>query len=176
LNSLNACLQNSTFLPSAYLKYFSVDQQNCDRKSFVRRLDDKTLRCVPVVSQCSASYFYSKEKAAEAKKMFQVNEEAYCKFVDKIRTGQELEGRNLGDLLLAMFDFYLRNIVRDNKTGKERIEAYSRCVDIFITQILLGRNDSKITRADIANHLSNYWRVEIISASSNHQFLASDHP
>jgi hypothetical protein len=164
------------FLPSAYLKYFSVDQQNCDRKSFVRRLDDKTLRSVPVVSQCSANYFYSKEKAAETEKMFQVNEDAYCKCVDKIRIRQEPEGRNLGDLLLAMFDFYLRNVVRNNRTGKERIEAYSRCVDIFITQILLGRSDSQITKADVTNHLLKYWRVKIISTSSNHQFLASDHP
>jgi hypothetical protein len=164
------------YLPSAYLKYFSVDQQNCDRDSLVWRFDGKTLRCVPVVSQCSADYFYSKEKAAETEKMFQVNERAYCDCIDRIRIKKEPEGRNRGDLLLAMFDFHLRNAVHKNRIGKEGVEAYSRRVDIFIGQVLLDKSDGEITKADIINHLERYWRVEIVSASSGHQFVTSDHP
>ena len=166
------------FLPSAYLKYFSVDQQNCDRKSFVWRFDGKILRFVPVASQCSADYFYSKEKAAEAEKIFQVSENTYCECVDKIQSNQGLNGRNFGDLLLSMFDFHLRNAVHRNLTGMEGIEAYSRCVGIFVSQILLGRTDTggEITESDVISHLVNFWGVKIISTSSNQQFLASDHP
>jgi hypothetical protein len=164
------------WLPSAYLKYFSLDQQDCTRKSLTWRLDGKTERCVPVESQCSADYFYSKVKAAETEQMFQINENAYCDCVDRIRTQRELVDRNLGDLLLAMFDFHLRNAAHKNQIGKEGIEAYSRRVDIFIGQILLGREDEAITKLDIKSHLENYWRIRIISAPSGHQFVTSDHP
>jgi hypothetical protein len=166
------------WLPTAYLKYFSVDQQKCDRKSLVWRFDGKTMRCVPVESQCSSNYHYSKEKAAETEKMFQINERAYCGCVDKIRLGKELEGRNRGDLLLAMFDFHLRNAVHKNRTGKEGIEAYGRRIDIFISQMLLNKNDGPISKADIIDHIVRYWRLEIITIPSNmnNQFLTSDHP
>ena len=164
------------WLPSAYLKYFSVDQQDCIRKSLIWRLDVKTERCVPVESQCSADYFYSKEKPVETEQMFQINENAYCACIDRIRTKRELTDRNPGDLLLAMFDFHLRNAAHKNHIGKEGIEAYGRRVGIFIGQILLGREDEAITKLDIKGHLENYWRVRIISAPANHQFVTSDHP
>ena len=164
------------WLPSAYLKYFSVDQQDCTRKSFTWRLDGKTERCVPVESQCSANYFYSKETPAETEQMFQINENVYCDCIDKIRMKRELTGRNPGDLLLAMFDFHLRNAAHKNQIGKEGIEAYGRRVGIFIGQILLGREDEAITKLDVKSHLENFWRVRIISAPADHQFVTSDHP
>ena len=164
------------WLPSAYLKYFSVEQKDCTRKSLVWRLDGKTERCIPVESQCSANYFYSKEKPAETEEMFQINENAYCHCIDKIRTKRELTDRNPGDLLLAMFDFHLRNAAHKNQIGKEGVEAYSRRVGIFIGQILLGREDEAITTLDVKKHIEAYWRVRIISAPSGHQFVTSDHP
>ena len=164
------------WLPSAYLKYFSVDQQDCTRKSLTWRVDGKMERCVPVESQCSADYFYSKVKAAETEQMFQINENAYCDCVDRIRTKREFVDRNIGDLLLAMFDFHLRNAAHKNHIGKEGIEAYSRRVGIFIGQILLGREDEAITELDVKRHLESYWRIRIISAPAGHQFVTSDHP
>jgi hypothetical protein len=164
------------FLPAGYLKYFSTDQSNCTRKSLVWRFDQKTIRQVPIESQCSRDFFYSKAKAAEAEQMFQINENAYCACIDRIREGQEPVGRNLGDLLLTMFDFYLRNAVHKNRTGREGLEAYSRRVDIFLGQILLCRPDDELEQADIKDHLEKYWRVEIISCPSDFQFLTSDHP
>lgn len=164
------------YLPSAYLKYFSVDQQRCGRDSLIWRFDGKTMLCVPVASQCSGDYHYSKERAAETERMFQTNERAYCNCVDTIRMKREPEGRNLGDLLLAMFDFHLRNAIHKNRTGKERIEAYGQCIDIFISQMLLNWNGGEITKAHVINHIVRYWRVEIISVTSGNQFLTSDHP
>jgi len=164
------------WLPSAYLKYFSVNQQDCTRKSLIWRLDGKSERCVPVDSQCFANYFYSKENPAEAEQMFQINESAYCDCIDRIRARGEMVGRNAGDLLLAMFDFHLRNAAHKNHIGKEGIETYARRVGIFIGQILLGREDEAITTSDVKKHIENYWGIRIISAPSNHQFVTSDHP
>jgi hypothetical protein len=164
------------YLPSAYLKYFSVDQANCNRKSSVWRFDGKVQRCVPIESQCFADYLYSKEKAAEAEIMFQSREKTYCQFVDKIRTKQEPTGHNCGDLFLSMFDFHLRNAIHKNRTGKEGIEAYDHRIQIAFSQILLGRNDGKMPKANIIDHIQHYWRLEIISISSDNQFVTSDHP
>lgn len=164
------------YLPSAYLKYFSTDQSICNRHSKVWRLDGKAFRCVPVETQCCADYHYSKEKAAETEKQFQINEKAYCDCVDKIRGKVSPSGRNLGDLLLAMFDFYLRNAIHKNRTGLEGIEAYNRRAMTFLGQILLSNTENEITMESIKNELVRNWRLEIISAPPGYQFLTSDHP
>ena len=164
------------YLPSAYLKYFSTDQTTCNRDSQVWRFDGKDQRCVPVASQCVGDYMYSKTRAAETEQMFQISENAYCQCVDKIRKSQRPVGRHRGDLLLAMFDLYLRNAVHKNSTGKEGIDAYGRRVDIFISQILLDRTEDEITKSDIKNHLERFWRIEIISAPPAQYFVTSDNP
>lgn len=164
------------YLPSAYLKYFSIDQRVCNRHSKVWRLDRKAFRCVPVETQCSADYHYSKERAAETEKQFQINENAYCDCVDKIRSNSEPSGRNHGDLLLAMFDLHLRNAVHKNRTGLEGVDAYSRRVDIFLGQILLRNPEGEMTKESIINELVRNWRIEIVSAPTGYQFLTSDHP
>src|SRR5690348_8794280 len=96
------------WLPTSYLKYFSVDQQKCDSKSFVRRFDGKALRYVPVRSQCSADYHYSKKEATEIEQIFQKREKLYCQIVDRIHVGQEISGGEMGDLFICMIDLYLR--------------------------------------------------------------------
>lgn len=164
------------YLPAAYLKYFSIDQNAPTRDSLVWRFDGKSHHRVPVASQCSADYFYSKEKATETERMFQINEKAYCDCVDRIRIGKDLEGRNRGDLLLCMFDFHLRNAVHKNRTGKEGIEAYGRRATIFIGQILLDKAEEEIAKSEIIEHLEKHWRIEIIAATDPLQFLTCDHP
>src|SRR5277367_5694359 len=114
------------YLPSAYLKYFSVDQRICNRKSSVWRFDGKIQRCVPIESQCFSDYLYSKKEAAEIESKFQSRENNYCQIVDKIRANKEPTGHNFGDLFLSMFDFYLRNAIHKNRTGKEGIDAYDQ--------------------------------------------------
>lgn len=164
------------YLPSAYLKYFSVDQANCSRKSSVWRFDGSVQRCVPIESQCFGDYLYSKNEAAKVESQFQKRESNYCQIVDKIRASQEPTGTNYGDLFLSMFDFYLRNAIHKNRTGKEGIDAYDQRIQMAFSQILLGRNDGELPRADIIDHILHFWRVEIISILPNSQFVTSDHP
>ena len=165
------------WLPSAYLKYFSVDQQNCSSKtSKVWRFDGQTMRCVPVSSQCSADYHYSKEQAAETEQMFQKRENIYCRILDQVRVGQEVSERSMGDLFLCMFDLYLRNDVHKNRTGKEGVEAYNHRIETFLSKILLGRDDGALQKADIIEHIKHCWRLEIITVASDQQFVTSDNP
>jgi len=164
------------YLPSAYLKYFSVDQTNCTRESFIWRFDGQNQRLVPVVSQCSEDYLYSKGKAAQTEKMFQRGEDAYCQCVDKLKSGKPLTGKNYGDLIVMMFDFHLRNAAHKNLTGEEGVDAYNLRSRIFIGKILLGREDGQITIADIVNHIELNWSIQIISAMPNSMFITSDHP
>lgn len=164
------------YLPSAYLKYFSVDQENCNRKSSVWRFDGKVQRCVPVESQCFADYLYSKEKAAETENKFQNRENSYCQIVDKIRCVQQPTEINYGDLFLSMFDFHLRNAIHKNRTGKEGIEAYDHRIQMTFSQILLGRNDGEMLKAEIIKHIQSYWRVVIIYIALDGQFVTSDNP
>jgi hypothetical protein len=164
------------YLPSAYLKYFSVDQANCTRESFIWRFDGQNQRLVPVVSQCSEDYLYSRGKAAQTEKMFQRGENIYCQCVDKLRSRKPLSGKNYGDLVLMMFDFHLRNAVHKNLTGKEGIDAYNLRNRIFMGKILLGRDDGQITIADIKNHLERNWSIQIVSAMPSSMFITSDHP
>ena len=164
------------YLPSAYLKYFSTDQANCSRDSFIWRFDGQKLRPVPIVSQCSGDYFYSKTKPAEAERMFQGVENSYCRCVDKIKSGNTLTGREYGQLLMAMFDLHLRNAVHKNLTGKEGIDAYNLRSRIFMSDILLGRKNIAVTMTEIVNHVGHYWGIQIISITPSHEFATSDHP
>jgi hypothetical protein len=163
------------YLPTAYLKYFSVDQKKCNRDSHVWRFDGKIQRLVPIVSQCSGDYFYSKERPFQTEAMFQLGENAYCHCVDKIRSRGPLTGKIYGNLVLMMFDFHLRNAVHKNLTGKEGIDAYRLRNKIFMEKILLGRSDN-ITPAAVAACVEQNWSVRIISAMPNSMFITSDHP
>lgn len=164
------------YLPSAYLKYFSADQSNCTRESLVWRFDGQIQRLVPVVSQCLEKYLFSKDKAAQTEKMFQRGEEAYCQYVDKLRSRRPLTGKNHGDLIIMMFDFHLRNAAHKNLTGKEGIDAYNLRNRIFLGKILLGKGDGQITATDITHHIEQNWSIQIISATPNSVFITSDHP
>jgi len=164
------------FLPSAYLKYFSVDQSNCNRESLIWRFDGQNQLLVPVVSQCSGDYFYSKAKAIETEKMFQRGEDVYCQFVDKLKSGKPLTGKNYGNLVVMMFDFHLRNAAHKNLTDGEGIDAYNLRSRIFFGKVLLGRVDGQITKADLVNHINQNWSVQLISATPNSMFITSDHP
>jgi hypothetical protein len=142
----------------------------------VWRFDGRVQRCVPIESQCFGNYLYSKKEATEIENKFQNRENAYCQIVDKIRTSQEPTGTNFGDLFLSMFDFYLRNAIHKNRTGKEGIDAYDQRIQMAFSQILLGRDDGMLPKADIIDHILHFWRVEIISILPNNQFVTSDHP
>jgi hypothetical protein len=103
------------YLPAAYLKYFSVDQTQCNRDALVWRFDGEGQRLVPVKSQCHDDYFYSKEKAEEIEQTFGILESEYCECVDKIRAGEQLSEKQCGRLMLFMIDLFLRNDIHETR-------------------------------------------------------------
>ncbi|MDR3564519.1 MAG: DUF4238 domain-containing protein [Negativicutes bacterium] len=164
------------YLPASYLRYFSEDQSNCRRDSFVWQYDGKEARRVSVRAQCYRKYFYSKKNPADVEKMFQKREEIYCPFVDKIRAGQEPEIQNFGDLFLCICDLYIRNAAHKNYTGREGIGAYNDRLVLFFSGLLLGDAEATLSIEDIKQHLQTNWRLEIIPAPVGFQYLTSDHP
>ena len=163
-------------MPASYLKYFSAEKQNCSRDSFVWRFDGRSSRLVPVQSQCSEDYFYSRTDAAKTEQMFQKTESHYCNCVDRIKTNDAVSGVDYGNLVIAMFDLHLRNRVHKNLTGKQRIDAYNLCSGIFVREILLGRKDRRATKEDMVEHIQNCWGVRILQIGGNSEFITSDHP
>jgi hypothetical protein len=148
---------------------------NCSRESQIYRYDGKNQHLVPITSQCAENYFYSREKAQETENFFQRGENLYCQCIDKIRSGTPLTLQNGGNLLLMMFDFYLRNAAHRNLTGKEGIDAYNLRSRIFMGKILPHREDDRTTSAEIVAHINENWGVYIVAATSS-IFITSDHP
>lgn len=164
------------YLPAAYLKYFSADQTSCTRGSWIWRLDRHALRLVSIVSQCSGDYFYSKTKAVEVEQTFQRIESVYCQCVDKIKARKEPTPREYGNLVLAMFDFYLRNAVHKNQTAGEGIDAYKFRNHFFVREMLLGKKSGEVSQGDIVNHINSHWGIHVFSITPGHAFITSDHP
>jgi hypothetical protein len=170
------------YLPSAYLKYFSVDQSACNRKSKIWRFDGKDARLVPVETQCFGDYFYSKKDPAGAEKTFHALEAAYCRFVDEIKAGREPSRISYGDLFLNMTDFHLRNSAHKNRSSDEGLEAYNVRRNLFFVSLLLcavtdnsAVNEESFVKS-ILKHLFDFWRLEIIPAPQPAQFATSDNP
>jgi hypothetical protein len=166
------------YLPVSYLKYFSDDQTSCISQSKIWRCDTKGQRRVPIKSQCFGDYFYSKENPTECEQEFQKREVLYCKFVDELKAGKEPSEILYGDLFLNMADLYLRNAIHKNLTDDEGLEAYNVRLELFFGRLLLGMTDDAFSLDDekIKKHLLDNWRMEIISAPQNINFVTSDNP
>jgi hypothetical protein len=145
------------YLPASYLKYFTDDATKRNRNSSVWRLDATTQRRVPVASQCHSDYFYSKTKAKEAESTFHPREEVYCKIVDEVSAGKELEVKRMGDLFLCMFDLHLRNAIHENRTKEEGFEAYGHRLNMFLFQMLISGDGKACSIEQIKQHITNNW-------------------
>lgn len=163
------------FLPAAYLKYFSIDQTNCTRSSYIWRFDGEQPCRVRVESQCASDYHYSKRDPEAAERQFQPMESLYCGCIDKIRGGLPLSQDDYGILLSNMFDFFIRNAIHENATGREEIDAYRQRVHIFWSQILMKGAPVR-SEADIQHHIKQFWGVHVFLAPPGRQFITSDHP
>ena len=108
--------------------------------------------------------------------MFQRIEGRYCHCVDKIKSGRALTEKEAGQLLWAMFDFHLRNIVHKNLTGKEGIEAYTVRVNILLNELLLGRKSGQVPHPDMLAHIEQYWNLRVLTLNPGSIFLTSDNP
>src|SRR5882762_8056820 len=107
------------YLPAAYLKFFSADAAVSGRKSPIWRIDQKSQRLVPAESQCEADYHYSRDKAAETERMLQNIEGRYTQCIESLVARRHITQEQYGDLVLSMFDFYIRNGIHQNATEQE---------------------------------------------------------
>ena len=164
------------YLPAGYLKNFSIDQTKCNRESWIWRFNATRVQAVPVVSQCSADYHYSRTQPEQTEAMFHKLEQRYCHCIDALKSGKNLSTQQYGDLLVTMFDLHLRNAAHLNRTGKEGIAAYNTRSRVFLNEILLGRSGSAVTREEIAVHIETHWHLRILLSSPNSIFMTSDHP
>jgi len=168
------------YLPVSYLSNFSDDPAKRDRKSFVWRVDGEKQIRVPVESQCYENFFYSKINPETAEKSFHTREGAYCRILKELETTGNIAERNMGDLFLYMFDLNLRNANHRNQTENDGFYAYQQRLNIFLTQMLLkietpNLNVGAVTEA-IKSHITNNWRMEIVRAAENYNFITSDNP
>jgi hypothetical protein len=163
------------YLPAVYLKEFSGDRKPT-RNSLIWRYDGSLSRQVPVESQCAEDYFYSKERPAEAEKVFHGMENLYPKFLARVKAKQNPTGYEYFGLILMMLDLHLRGAAYLNETGGEGIAAYRMRFHAFKQQLLLGGLHESPTDDQVAEHLRACWRVRVLESVSGNQFLTSDHP
>ena len=161
------------YLPAAYLKYFSADQNMISRKSWVWRHDVKSSVLVPIESQCAGDYFYTKEKAAESERHFGEFETIYCECVDRLKSEGKLDGSAGGKLLMLILHFHLRSDAWDNLTGKEELDAYKLRETTFLSKVMLGVNPEG---KDIISELNNNWVFDLKFSTRTGQFITSDNP
>jgi hypothetical protein len=164
------------YLPTAYLKNFSSDETKRSRSGNVWRLEGKSMRSVPIVSQCSSDYHYSKNRAEEIEKGFQKSEQAYTKCVDLILKDRPATRIDYGNLLIAMFDFYLRNRGHENWTGEEEYDAYRARQWGFINELLTQQKGGNVDEDGLIKFIETNWRLRILSPPEGCSFFTSDHP
>ncbi|HWQ90047.1 MAG TPA: DUF4238 domain-containing protein [Clostridia bacterium] len=165
------------YLPAGYLKFFATDLDGCTRDAAqIWRCDGKEQRLVPVKTQCSKDYHYSKENPGGAEKEFHLSEDRYCKCVTAFKTGKEPDDdRETGAFLMSMFTLYLRNAVHINKSGREGIEAYRRRFWTFLQRVLLV-NYSEANSETLQAEMSNNWGLRIFAPPDQRLFITSDNP
>ena len=164
------------YLPASYLSNFSDDPAKRDRKSFVWRFDGEKQIQVPVESQCYENFFYSKDNPKATEKSFHPRETAYCRITEELKKTGNIAVKSMGDLFLYMFDLNLRNANHKNKTEKDGFYAYQQRLNIFLTQMLLKIEPTKLNVEVVKSHITKNWRMEIVQAADDCGFVTSDNP
>jgi len=168
------------FLPVSYLSNFSDDTTKRDRNSFVWRIDKERQVRVPVNSQCYENFFYSQSDPEAAEKSFHRREGAFCKIMNDLWQTEDLVEISMGDLFQYMFDLNLRNAAHENRTQREGFVAYQHRMNMFLTQLLLNADASKLTPEQLGEkiklHIKINWRMEVVKAAPDTEFITSDHP
>lgn len=164
------------YLPVSYLSNFSDSSAKRDRKSFVWRIDGKEQIRVPVESQCYENFFYSKDNPEAAEKSFHPREGAYCRIMEELNKTGDIIEKSMGDLFLYMFDLNLRNANHKNLTENDGFHAYQWRLNIFLTQMLMKIEPTKLNVETIKAHITKNWRMEIVHATDDYTFVTSDNP
>lgn len=164
------------YVPASYLAYFAIDQSNCNRKSFLWRVDKKAATPVTAESQCALPFHYSELNARFAEEHFQRFEGTYCASVDAIHRGKVLPPEMYGNLLLSMLVLHLRNAAHVNCSGLEGFVAYQQRWALTLAGLLLGDPTIPLTQTLISDHVSRHWQLQILETPSDSLLLTSDNP
>lgn len=162
------------FVPRVYLKHFSEDGRNATPKSLIWRIDGKSAKRVPYVSECADDWHYGRDHSAKHERMFGRIESLYDRVLLALYSMKSLSHKRLNDLLLMMFDLHCRNPAYRNRTGNENFFAYSALS--HCTRILLGETKADISNAALRVQLKERWKVEILRGPNGLPFNTSDNP
>src|SRR5260221_6773668 len=150
------------YLPAVYLKNFSTDQNNPNRRSKIWQFNGQRSILVCVQSQCFENYCYSKREAARTEKMFQELEQTYLQHLIEIRRGRPLDQKTAMMFLMLMFDLHIRNVAYENLTGLEGIHAYQGRF-LGLKSLLLTRHSDNPSDDEIITHLRRHWSLRVLS-------------
>jgi hypothetical protein len=164
------------YLPACYLKNFSINPDD-GRNALVWRFDGSRSREVRVESQCRSNYFYSKDRAASAEKMFGTSEQGFIRCLQLVESGDEPSEAEYFGLLLLMFDFHIRTAAYENATGADELAAYG-VRTLAIKRIIAGQIDGIIEPTDdsVLMELKNAWSVSILISPPGQVLFTSNHP
>lgn len=164
------------YLPSVYLKQFSIDAHRASRVSLIWRLDPKKHLCVPVNSQCAKDYFYTKKEAESTESMFEQMENLYDQIAKKVWARTNLTHQEDFGLILMMLDLHCRNSRYTNRTGEENIKAYRIRIHCLRNHLLLYKGSQNATDEELFAHLHSSWRVRLLQPADENQLITSDNP
>lgn len=165
------------FLPSVYLKNFSPDGSRSTRDSKVWRVDQTRCTLVPVQSQCAGDYLFSKTAPQKSEEEFQEFEKGYAAALTKIWCDGDPTVFEYFALILAAFDLYTRNIVHENRTGLEGVQAYQFRIVSFINRLIVGNFGAEaLPLSELFERLKQTWGVRLFRTPTGREIITSDHP
>ncbi len=165
------------FLPCVYLKNFSSDGAQATRDSKVWRIDATRTAFVPVVSQCSGDYLFSKTDPEKSEGEFQAIENGYAAAIAKIWKGGDPTVFEYLALIVAVFDLYARNIVHENQTGGEGVHAYQLRTTSLLNRLVVGNHSvNALPLPEIFELLKKFWGVRLFMTPPGNEIVTSDHP
>ena len=154
------------YIPKVYLRQFSAT-----KKQDVWRFDEQGSALKSVKSQCAEFDFYSSTDREGTEKMFQQMEDAYGKVVQNIKSGKApKDTKNYFGLILFMLQMHCRNIVYDNRTGKERVHASNVCEQLLLK--LMGDANQPLSYETFLKR----WQVRLLLTKDEHELITSDNP
>lgn len=164
------------YLPCAYLQNFSVDADQANRSSKVWRLDSKHVAPVSVDEQCFGNYLFSKADPSAAEAEFGVVEGGFAKAVKKIRSGGRPTPEEYLSLIYATFEFHVRNLVHENDTGGEGMDAYHDRMTTMLNRLIVAHDSSEaLSPEEMLCEILKTWAVRLIR-SLGPLLVTSDNP
>lgn len=163
------------WLPSGYMKFFSISGGVEGRKSKIYYSNGTGSKIKSVEKLSCSNYHYSRTDTEAAETSFHEMENDYPLIVEKIIKGNDLVKTEYFGLILTMIDFHARNPSYENLTKKENYKAFEIVSRGLITEIF---KDSEKQGSDLtlmSKFLETNWLLQPIF-SDKEEFISSDHP